>query len=105
MFPQEGKSGKTILHFAVENLNVPLVHFLVKKCKADAFAKSFAEQTPVYMAYKLQSLLPSEDFAAPTKAAKMIKILLENFDHVYNPGSSSSSEADYSDDDDNGDEQ
>lgn len=96
---QEGKSGKTILHLAVENLNVPLVHFLIKKCKADAFAKNFADVTPIYLAYKIQSLLGNDDYANRAKMGKIIKILLENNEQAFNSTSNtfSSSDDEYSD--------
>ncbi|UXI16988.1 Integral membrane protein [Sarcoptes scabiei] len=42
---QEGKSGKTILHWAIENLQVQLVYFLYKN-HANMLVQSFSGQTP-----------------------------------------------------------
>ena len=53
IFPdkQEGKSGKTILHWAIENLRVQLVGFLLKN-QANIQAETFAGKTPLHFLLK-----------------------------------------------------
>ncbi|KAH7645852.1 ankyrin repeat domain containing protein 10 [Dermatophagoides farinae] len=48
---QEGKSGKTILHWAIENLRVQLVGFLLKN-QANIQAETFAGKTPLHFLLK-----------------------------------------------------
>jgi NF-kappa-B inhibitor alpha len=50
---QEGKSGKGILHWAVEMRNLDLIKFLVKRCNADVNLRSYAGHTPLHLAWSL----------------------------------------------------
>ncbi|XP_027197261.2 uncharacterized protein LOC113791661 [Dermatophagoides pteronyssinus] len=52
---QEGKSGKTILHWAIENLHVQLVGFLLKN-QANIMAETFAGKTPLHFLLKKSSI-------------------------------------------------
>ena len=100
---QEGKSGKTALHWAVENLNGPLVSFLLNKCNADLNVRTFSGQTPLHLAWKANLSLKNETSnALKSKSNKMVKLLLEksgeskvSLESLY-----TDSESDFSTDDD-----
>ncbi|CAG2176521.1 unnamed protein product, partial [Oppiella nova] len=50
---QEGKSGKSVLHWSVETQNLDLIQFLVKTCKAAVNVRSYAGHTPLHYAWIL----------------------------------------------------
>ncbi|KAJ6217207.1 hypothetical protein RDWZM_008364 [Blomia tropicalis] len=79
---QEGKSGKTILHWAVENLNDKLVYFLLNKCNASISIRSYSDQTAFHVAWKIQHSLRSDvTFQLyRTKLNKIVKSLLDKCD-------------------------
>ena len=53
---QEGKSGKSVLHWSVETQNLDLIQFLVKTCKAAVNVRSYAGHTPLHYAWILSSI-------------------------------------------------
>ncbi|RWS08614.1 NF-kappa-B inhibitor cactus-like protein [Dinothrombium tinctorium] len=55
---QEGKCGKTALHWSVENRQVDLVQYLLKRCKANVNATSYTGQTPLHSALSALSTHP-----------------------------------------------
>lgn len=91
---QEGRSGKSVLHEAVENLNVQLVFFLIKKCNADVNLRTFANKTPLHLVWKIH--LKSDSIITKSKTSKIIKLLLEHCNDskisLENIGQSSESE-------------
>lgn len=56
---QEGKSGKTALHYAVETQKLDLVRFLLSTCKANINMRNYAGQTPLSIAWKTKSATSS----------------------------------------------
>ncbi|XP_054711647.1 NF-kappa-B inhibitor cactus-like [Uloborus diversus] len=57
---QDGKSGRTPLHYAIENENVELVQLLLTKCRANPYVKNYAGQTAFCIARSLHKRKPSE---------------------------------------------
>ncbi|GIY66223.1 NF-kappa-B inhibitor cactus [Caerostris extrusa] len=57
---QDGKTGRTALHYAVENGNLKLVELLLTKCHADPRVRSYAGRTAVRTAYALRKRNPSK---------------------------------------------
>lgn len=49
-FLQDGRSGRTILHYAVESGKLDLVQFLVQHCDADVNCQTFDGATPLRLA-------------------------------------------------------
>lgn len=56
---QDGKTGRTALHYAVESGNLKLVELLLLKCYADRRVRSYAGRTPLRIAYSLRKRNPS----------------------------------------------
>lgn len=54
---QEGKSGRTALHYAVEARDIALVKFLVLECHADTNTQTFAGLTPIQLAYNHNEMM------------------------------------------------
>lgn len=48
---QDGKSGKSVLHWSVEMQKLDLVQFLVNRCKANVNVRSYAGHTPLHYAW------------------------------------------------------
>lgn len=77
-FLQEGKCGKTILHWAAENSNLPLVTFLLKKCNPDVSLRTFSGQTALHLAWKANLSLKHESSNdLKSKSNKIVNLLLE----------------------------
>ncbi|CAL1269184.1 unnamed protein product [Larinioides sclopetarius] len=53
MNDQDGKTGRTALHYAVENGNLKLVELLLSKCRVDPRVRNYAGRTSVRVAYAL----------------------------------------------------
>lgn len=47
---QDGRSGRTVLHYAVESGNLDVVRFVVVDCRADVNAATFDGSTPLKLA-------------------------------------------------------
>lgn len=57
---QDGKSGRTALHYAVENENLELVHLLLTKGNANPLVRNYAGQTSCNVAWSLRKRNPSK---------------------------------------------
>ncbi|XP_015915092.2 NF-kappa-B inhibitor cactus [Parasteatoda tepidariorum] len=51
---QDGKTGRTALHYAIENGNYRLVELLLKKCRADPHVQNYAGKTAFCVAWALR---------------------------------------------------
>lgn len=70
---RDGRSGHTLLHWAVAAQKVPLVQFLVSACKAPVNSRCYANRTPLHLAWCLYRVLPNN-----SKVRKMIMELTAN---------------------------
>jgi ankyrin repeat protein len=55
---QDGKSGKTLLHWAIAVQKVDLVHCLINKCNARVNTRSYTGETPLSLAWSMYKILP-----------------------------------------------
>lgn len=85
---REGKSGRTVLHYAVELGLTSVLHFLLKECPIQLEAPTFAGHT----AYQLAACVDTALAHQLSEHGALPKLLPEESD----------SDSDYSDDDDNG---
>lgn len=92
---QDGKSGRTALHYAVENENLELVNLLLKEGNANPLVRNYAGQTSCCVAWSLRK-------RSPTKMRHAIFDLLKKHAEKWDSTSefdsnSSSDESDYID--------
>ncbi len=50
LFSQDGRSGRTVLHYAVESGDIEAVRFLIQRCGANVNAATFDGSTPLKLA-------------------------------------------------------